>query len=817
MPRGALIYPSFRRIARWFLVTLAAVLILIAAGVWLAFRASLPQLDGEVAATGVRAGVTIERDAEGTPTITATNRADLAFGTGYAHAQDRFFQMDLMRRAAAGELAALLGPSLIDTDKRLRLHGFRNVARQVLEDATDAQHTVLQAYVDGVNAGVNALDGRPWEYLVLRSMPDAWRMEDSVLAAFSMYLNLNDSTGADELARAYLRDTLPAELFAFLHPLGTEWDAPIAGGVWRVPPIPPADVFDMRSMANQVASAPPSLLAAESEPIVGSNSWAVAGTHAAAGAALLANDMHLGLRLPNTWYRARLIVDTGVDTGVDTRVDAQVDAARDLIGVTLPGLPVLVAGSNRHVAWGYTNSYGDWTDLVIVELDPEHPRHYLVGDDSQPIETRREEIEVRGAGPVTLDVQSTRWGPIVRHDAQNRPLALAWTAHEPQATNLRMLDFEVARNVTELLSVANAAGGPVQNVIAADDAGSIGWSLFGRVPVRANYDATRPASWRAPGTGWIGWREPGEYPRVVDPATGRLWTANTRTIDAQAWVDFLGDGGYDLGARAAQIRDGLFALPSATAADLVNLQIDDRALFLVRWRDLLLELLDDDAVANSPLRAQARQLVERWSARAQAEDAGYRIVREFRLRVRKEVFDTFTAAARTQHPGIRFAPARQFEGPLWQLVTQRPAHLLDPRQRTWEEALLASLDAVLSEMRERCGTLEACTWGRQNLLQMRHPLSSALPLASRWLDMPRRPMSGDTAMPRVQGMQFGASQRIVVSPGREAESTFQMPGGPVGHPLSPFYGAGHDAWVRGEPRPLLPGPSVHRLHLMPRR
>jgi penicillin amidase len=788
------------RIARWFIASAAVLIVVIAGASWLALRASLPKLDGETRVAGLGAAVTIERDAAGTPTIKAKTRADLAFATGYAHAQDRFFQMDLMRRAAAGELAELLGPPLIDTDKRFRIHGFRRVARQVIEDASASDLTVLQAYVDGVNAGLRGLDSRPWEYLVLGSAPARWQLEDSVLAAFSMYLNLNDSTGEEELAREYLRESMPAELFAFLHPLGTEWDAPIAGGVWRLPPIPSAEVFNMRRPLSSASVArSPSKLEVEPTDIVGSNSWAVTSTHGA----LLANDMHLGLRLPNTWYRARLIVD------------AQGAAARDLIGVTLPGLPLLVVGSNRHVAWGYTNSYGDWTDLVVVEMDPLHPSNYLIDDDSQPIVTRHEEIKVRGAATVTMDVQTTRWGPIVRRDARNRPLALAWTAHHRGATNLRMLDFEAAQNVDELLRAANGAGGPVQNVLAADSGGSIGWSLFGRVPVRAGYDPTRPSSWRVSGTGWVGWREPREYPRIIDPANGRLWTANTRTIDAQAWMDFLGDGGHDLGARAAQIRDSLFALPDPTVADLAKIQLDDRALFLVRWRDLLLELLNDNAVSTSPVRAQARDLVQKWSARAQPDDVGYRIVRAFRLRVRKDVFDSFTAAARAEHPDMRFAPSPQFEAPLWHLVTERPMHLLDPRYPKWEDALLASLDAALEEMEHECGQLATCTWGRQNTLEMRHPLSSALPFAARWLDMPQVQMPGDAAMPRVQGRQFGASERLVVSPGREAEGVFQMPGGPVDHPLSPFYGAGHDAWVRGEPQPLLPGPPAHRLQLLP--
>ena len=308
---------------------------------YLAFRASLPQLDGNVTVTGLAAGSAIERDAKGTPTIRAKSRGDLAFATGFAHAQDRFFQMDLMRRAASGELSALLGASVFDTDKRLRLHAFRRVARTVIASATPEDRALLDSYAAGVNAGLAGLGARPWEYLVLRTQPAPWTIEDSILTAFALYLNLNDSTGESELNRGRLRAALPPDFFAFLHPHGTEWDAPVVGGTWRAPGIPGPEVVDLRN-ATAPSSAVRDVAGIDEPEIVGSNSWAVAGTHAAGGAALLANDMHLALRLPHVWYRARLIVD------------AEGEQHRDLVGVTLPGLPILVVGSNGHVAWGYT-------------------------------------------------------------------------------------------------------------------------------------------------------------------------------------------------------------------------------------------------------------------------------------------------------------------------------------------------------------------------------------------------------------------------------------------------------------------------------
>ena len=775
--------------------------------VYLTLRASLPRLDGEVAVPTLKAPATIARDALGTPTIRAASRRDLAFATGYAHGQDRYFQMDLMRRMAAGELAELLGKPLIEMDARFRIHGFRRIAFSIVHDSTAVDRELLEAYTAGVNQALSNAGARPWEYSLLRTDPVPWRVEDSVLVAFSMYLNLNDSSGEGEVARARLREVLPPQLFDFLHPLGTEWDAPIVGGKWQVAPIPGAEIFDLRSATEARTAAlntPPSTGMLEEGPFVGSNSWAVAGTHAAGNGALLANDMHLSLRLPHIWYRARLIVESGSE------------AQRDLVGVTLPGMPMLIAGSNGHIAWGYTNSYGDWSDIVVVDPDPQQGSgRYLTADGAEPFDRREELIAVRGDEPTHLSVQWTRWGPVVDHDEAGRPLVLAWTAHDPRATNLHMLDFETATTVEEGLSVANRSGTPVQNVLVADSTGRIGWSLMGQVPVRASYDSTLPHSWREPGGGWTGWRKPEEYPRIVDPGSGRLWTANARTLDTDTWLAFMGDGGYDLGARAAQIRDDLLSLQTATAKDMVAIQLDDRALFLTRWRDLFVDLLDATAIAGHPLRAQARQLMEQWSAHAAVDDAGYRIVRETRSQIRKDVFESLTATARQRFPKTKFAPSAQFEGPLWQLVTQRPEHLLDPHYASWKAALLGSLDRTLDDLQKKCKELSRCTWGEENTLHMRHPLSQALPFASRWLDMPAQALPGDGNMPRVQGEAFGASQRLVVSPGHEAQGALQVPGGPVDHPLSPFYGAGHDDWARGKPTPLLPGAAKHTLTLRP--
>ena len=303
---------------------------------------------------------------------------------------------------------------------------------------------------------------------------------------------------------------------------------------------------------------------------------------------------------------------------------------------------------------------------------------------------------------------------------------------------------------------------------------------------------------------------------MLNPPAGRIWTANNRVVGAAA-LAAIGDGSPDRGARAQQIRDQLFALGprAATERDMLAIQLDDRALFLTRWRDLLLESLGPQAVAGNARRAAFRTQVERWKPRASVDSAGYLLVRTFHETLERRIFDALTVPARRTDATLELEVPRQFEEAVWELATRQPTHLLDPHFASWREFLLDVVDQSLDEVGERCvdATLAACTWGTVNSTRIRHPLSRAMPGLSRWLDMPRQPMAGDHDMPRVHAPGFGASERLAVSPGHEAQGYLHMPGGQSGHPLSPYYRAGHDAWVEGRPLPYLPGPAVHRLTL----
>jgi len=788
------------RILRRILLSVVILAVLVTGALYILLRGSLPKLDGSITAS-VSAPVSIERDALGVATITAANRPDLAFATGYAHGQDRWFQMDLQRRVAAGELSALLGGSLIDTDRALRRHGFRKTALTILTQISPEQKQLLERYVAGVNAGRDSLSVRPFEYLLLGASPEPWKMEDCLLVAFAMYIDLNDSSGARELERARIHASVPQEVFDFLYPRGGIWDATLDGAdlASMRAPIPGAAVYDLRKLTPNPAGA---MAVPKDVDYPGSNNWAVSGQRTVTGSALIANDMHLSLRIPHIWYRARLVVK------------AEGSLARDLAGLTLPGLPLLVAGSNGHVAWGFTNTHGDYDDLVLVETDAAQPDRYRAGAEFVPFEVRREKIDVRGGNSITVEYRDTRWGPLMDEQLDGKSIAFAWTAHKPDATNLRQFDLEAAESVSQALEIANEAGIPVQNFVVGDRDGHIGWTLIGRLPRRVGFDGRLPACWGcAASVGWDGWLTPQEYPRIVDPLEGQLATANSRTLGGDA-ARLIGDEDMDRGARTKQIRDGLTALQRAAPQDMLAIQLDDRALFLKRWRDAMINLLDEAYIRNQPARRSALSLAQNWSGRAAADDAGYRVVRAFRSAVREDIYRGIIAPAIARYPLATFRPSARFEDSLWQIVTTQPEHLLNPGSENWDAQLLASLDRALADLEKECdGPLAKCTWGRRNTLRMEHPLASALPLVNYFLRMPRDELPGDNDMPRVQGDNFGASERFAVSPGHESEGYLHMPGGQSGHPLSPYFNAGHEAWVKGTPLPFLPGPTKHRLEI----
>ncbi|WP_448582744.1 penicillin acylase family protein [Thermaurantiacus sp.] len=774
----------WQRLGKAALALFAILMILVTAwvvAVWRAMEGSKPRLEGELTMAGLDAPVTITRDLEGVPTITGASRLDVAQALGYLHAQERFFQMETLRRTAAGELAAFLGPPALAIDRQVRRHRFRARARAMVAGMKADERAILDAYVAGVNAGLADLGGRPFEHMALLRAPEPWAAEDTLLAVFAMYLNLQPATPQREMDRARAQARGGRALADFLYPETTPLDAPLDGSRLPEPPMPEHLLPREETGAGKLVEA----------SVPGSNNWAVSGMLSTSGAALVANDMHLGLTVPGTWYRARLVVRGELDA----------------TGVTLPGAMFVVAGSTGRIAWGFTNSYIDTADAVIVEET--RPGFYRTPDGERPFVVHAEVLAHR-TGAERLEVRETIWGPVVGTDALGRTIAMRWTAHAPDAVRLApFLALEAASSVEEAIAIAHSAALPQQNLVVGDREGNIGWTIMGQVPARFGFDGRDAVSFADGRAGWAGMLEPGAVPVVMNPPSGRIWTANARVIGGNAYP-LLGDGGYDTGGRAGRIRDLLFAKNRFAPADMLAIQLDDVSPRNGWWAALLAA-----EIARRPGDAKLQALrpyLAAWDGRAVPESVAFRLVDRFRRLVLEGLYEAWLGG-KPEPVGFRrtFAPA-QAEGSIRRVLDARPEELLPPGHAGWD----AYLESKLAELVKEVGRDPASfTWGGYGVAGVKHPLARVLPFIGWVTDPPEVPVPGDRSTVRAQAPGFGASERFAVSPGHEAEGIFHMPGSQAGNPRAPYYLAGHQAWVEGRATPFLPGPPRWKLTLVP--
>lgn len=837
---------NVRGLFRWVAVSVLIGLGVILVGGWKILHDSLAQLDGAASVQGLSAPVSVERDSLGVVTITASNRVDASRALGFIHAQERFFQMDQLRRAGAGELAALFGPPVLDMDRRVRIHRPRQLFTAIWEQLPADQRESLTAYAAGVNAGLAALKQRPPEYLLLRAQPEAWKPEDSLAVNLAMKFVLEDAHGESEAHRALLRKLLPDPAFAFFGAPDSGLDAPIDGTELPLPELPRAEDFSWSGWSNRVATAGPPPRDWETEAgVPGSNSWAV--DRGATNGPILANDMHLALGVPGIWFRARIQIPG--------------PRGRDVTGFTLPGTPAVVVGSNRHLAWGFTAAGMDVCDLVELEFDPANPRRYRDPLGWSELTTVTEDIVVRGGANVPLRIELTRWGPVIEPPGLGKRYALCWASAHPEASNLRLMELETATDVLDAIAIAPLCGIANNNFLVTGRTSGkdrLAWTLTGRLPDRNGFAGNLPRPWTNQDIGWKGLLPLSQYPRFLqghlefqgssnvptnssfglqqeqaaraeslfamrrtrilseNPRLAQrhpkgLWTANGRILGSDLYLSQTSPGLQDFGARSGQIRDRLTEMTEPTEAELWDLYRDDRALFLDSWQHRLLATLERGAATNAEWKS-ALPLVQNWGARAAAESVGYRLVSAFHRSTGALIFEPLVRAGRALNPDFHFRHNTALEI----LVHERPAHLLNPRFSSYDDLFAAAAEQVFASLREQNIPVTEATWGRRNLLRLQHPLSRAVPALGWLLDLPRVPMSGAPSdMPKIQGADFGPSQRMVVSPGNEERGLCNQPAGQSGHFLSPFYRAGHEAWVKVEPLPFLPGEPRHRLELQP--
>ncbi|WP_214660502.1 penicillin acylase family protein [sulfur-oxidizing endosymbiont of Gigantopelta aegis] len=774
---------------------------------------SLPDLDGTKKITLLNQGVTIERDAQGIPTIRGKHRQDTAFALGYVHAQERYFQMDLLRRSAAGELAALFGDDAYESDVKIRLHRFRERAKQAVRKLPKAHYAALVAYSNGVNTGIESLVNDPYQYLLLGQTPKPWEPEDSLLCVYAMYFDLNDELGVRETSLAILKDELPPSWFKFLTPKGGEWDAAMDDSALEdvklsIPSLSlPKKLlaYNLSTPALFVSklSAHPKqtlnfvdrhfLPGTNTNFLPGSNSWAVDASLTPYDSAMMANDMHLTLRVPNIWFRASWYLEDG----------------RRVTGVTLPGTPAMVVGSNEHIAWGFTNSYGNWGDIIVLQTNADETQ-YQSAEGWKNFTVYKHLIESSNGSDKELLTIETQWGPVIGRNHKGQLLAHQWLAYSPNATNLNLLVLEKSDSVKDALDVAKSLGMPPQSIVIADNEGHIGWTIAGLIPKRDEAAMTG---------GWQDYEQANDYPILSDPDSHRIWTANNRLFSAKT-LSHIGFEGGDLGARAQQVRDGLLAKTQFKETDFLAIQLDNEAKLLARWRQLLLDVLTakniHEVISKGQVESMLAVLKKEPILYAKPDSVAYGLVKSFRKVITKNTLGWVFETLEKQHPKLFKASllTKLIEYPVWELVQNRPVHLVPANYANWALFFQASAEQAYNIVTDN-GQYDLATqsWGVRHKIDIQHPLSAALPELGFFLDMPDSPLSGDTDMPKVLGHHFGASVRMVVAPGQEQKAIMHMPAGQSSHPLSSYYSSGHQDWVDGKASAFLPGETKWVLEL----
>ena len=749
---------------------------------WMVLRASLPRTAGRVVVPGMTAPVTVSRDALGIPTIQGATALDVARAQGFVHAQDRFFQMDLTRRFAAGELAGLFGDLAAGRDRRMRVFQYRQRAGRTVPALPARHRALIDAYVEGVNAGLADLGARPPEYLLLRSRPEPWTAQDSVLVLY-FFMHTQSISHRLEKPLGVMAATLPPALFEFLTPDTSRFDATLVAEPERPPlAIPGPDVVDLR----EAAPLPPGRGRVHplGAGLPGSNNWAVAGNRTTHGGAILANDPHLMLHVPTVWYRAKLITPDGT-----------------LQGAGPAGIPGIIIGCNDHLAWGVTNSLVDQNDWIVIETDPDDPSRYRTPDGWEPFEC----TDVPG-------LRLTRWGPVVSTDWLDRPLVLRSPALDPGGVDFGIFDLFTATSIEQAVDVLRTWQGPSLNWMLAQHDGRIGWVLGGFVPQRVGFTGKVPTSWADGTRRWAGAIDETLRPVIIDPPGGVLFSANNRTMPTETSRQ-LGHN-WIVPARAARIAERLAAAETFTERDLLNIQLDTRSRMHDQARAIILEIVNQDETDERL--ARVRRHVEASNGHADLDQVGFRIVARYYDTLQERMLAPLLAPAIEADGAFRYNWPMADE-PMRRLLETRPDHMLPPgydgSHDDWPSFLRAVLVETIEfiESGDRPG-LDA-SWGEVNIASIRHPLADAVPALGRWLNMPADPLAGSRTTIRVSTPNYGATLRMTVSPGHTEAGLFHMPAGQSGHPLSPHYRDGHRAWVAGLPTAFEPGPAVSSFTL----
>ena len=791
------------KLAGKVLAVAVLLLILAAAAAWIYLQGSLPQLDGEARVRGPGASIEIVRDKEGVPHLFAKSAHDGWFAMGYVHAQDRLWQMEFQRRIAQGRLAEFLGERAYDVDRLMRTLGIARIAERIVARLDAETLAGLEAYAAGVNAFLDDDPVLPVEFQVFRVKPERWKPADTMGWLFVMAWDLS-SNWRTELARVRFAAKLGPELAGEILP-------PYPGDSAE-PPLP-----DFRKLYADLAPLAGALLAATPphEEAIGSNNWVVSGARSETGKPLLANDPHLGLQAPSLWYLAHLSTPEG-----------------NVVGGTLPGIPFVVLGRNDDLAWSFTTTNGDTQDLFVEKIAPDEPESYMTPTGTAKFETRDEVIRVAGEER-RIKVRTTRHGPVISDVVKNagiaapkgHVLALAWAALTEESTVARSgFGLNRARDPKTLMAALKDLTAPHQNVVYADREGHVGFIAPARLPVRR---ADNESMGRVPVPGWIakydwqGFLPFEEMPRVADPASGSIVTANNK-ITPPGYKPFISVDWF-APYRADRIEELLAAEPKHSLDSFARMQGDTLSRLA---RDLLPLATAVAPTTDAGRRAQA--LLAGWKGEMRVDGAAPLIFTAWYRELTRLVY--------ADELGELFNDAWELRATFMiNVLTAQggQAHWCDDVRTAETEtcAMLAAkaFDLAAEDLRKRYGDSPSWRWGAAHTAANDHRPFGGVPFVSRFFNVaPQTP--GDSYSVDVGAITIRDAERPFANrhaPSLRAiydladldRSRYMHSTGQSGNVLSPWYSNFGERWARVEyitiPTRREAIVPAHRLVLIP--
>jgi penicillin amidase len=795
-----------RTILRFLFWTLLVIAVVAGAVAWWFIYRPLPQLDGSISLPGLQKEVTVERDNWGVPHIRASSLEDAVEAQGYVMAQDRLWQLDLMRRASRGQLSEIVGPLALKSDKQFRTFGFSRVAEREFATMDKDSRALMEAYARGVNVFIEQHQNRlPLEFTLLKYKPQPWQPTDSLVIAGYMYQTLTD-TWERELDRAKVEERVGSDRFKDLfspdapmdHFVIGDPDVPNDGSqASRVDPDDEDDDDDMptdtvlkaerrgtgsvpspETFADLTSALWPSIhgyleeTQNEIRQGLGSNNWVVSGAHTATGKPLLANDTHLELSIPPIWYEIHLTAP-----GFNAK------------GVTLPGAPLIVIGHNDRIAWGFTNNGADVQDLYIETFNPAASDEYRVNGAWVKAQVFDEAIRVKGQLDEHLKVVVTRHGPVV-HREDDKAYALRWTALEQGGLGNPYNLLAKAQNWHEFRDIMKRVWGPGQNAVYADVEGNIGYVMAARVPVRKKGRGEVPVPGDTDEYEWTGYIPFEQLPQALNPDNGLIVTANARVVGPN-YKPYLTDR-WEEPYRTARIYDLLHDKADLRPIDMLKVETDTYSYPHV----FLADQMSSAAKKVQPKDARARKLVDAlkdWNGIADADSP----LVSFLVMSRRAALELILDPYLGKDTNVYEWRSTAF---LQKVLTDRPAKWLPPAYKTYDELLAAIADRAVSMLAEQTKSerVNDWQWKELNSLDMLHPIGRE-GFLRRLLSITGKPQSGTGYSVRAATKRHGPSMRFIANLANWDDSILLLPAGESGQVGSGHYTDQFSHWYEGKP------------------